>query len=85
MVFVFKHEICFSKQTVKPEAPAIKAENRPAPNWPSNGLVVFRNVRMRYRDDLPVVLKGISFKVNPQEKIGIVGRTGSGKKLKTLQ
>jgi len=34
---------------------------------------------MRYREGLPLVLKNISFEVKPQEKIGIVGRTGSGR------
>eukprot|EP00644_Phytophthora_capsici_P001159 jgi/Phyca11/511477/fgenesh2_kg.PHYCAscaffold_86_\ len=34
---------------------------------------------MRYRDDLPLVLKGVSFTVKSGEKVGICGRTGSGK------
>ena len=34
---------------------------------------------MRYRKSLPLVLKDITFNVKDQEKIGIVGRTGSGK------
>lgn len=34
---------------------------------------------MRYAPDLDPVLKGLSFTVNPREKIGVVGRTGSGK------
>ncbi|PSN45519.1 hypothetical protein C0J52_13173 [Blattella germanica] len=37
------------------------------------------NVNLRYRKGLPLTLKGISFNIQPGEKIGIVGRTGSGK------
>lgn len=34
---------------------------------------------MRYRDNTEIVLQGVSFEVRGGEKIGIVGRTGSGK------
>lgn len=34
---------------------------------------------MRYRDDLDLVLKGLTLSIKPREKIGIVGRTGCGK------
>lgn len=33
----------------------------------------------RYREDLPWVLKGVNFEVKAGERLGIVGRTGSGK------
>eukprot|EP01038_Epipyxis_sp_PR26KG_P009307 gene9307-12539_t len=47
-------------------------------DWPSEGVVVGRGLEMRYRDG-PLVLKGISFDIGKYEKIGVVGRTGSGK------
>lgn len=34
---------------------------------------------MRYRNGLPLVLDDITFEIRTCEKIGIVGRTGSGK------
>ncbi|XP_026106150.1 multidrug resistance-associated protein 5 [Carassius auratus] len=57
----------------------ICASSAPASNWPEEGRITFQNVEMRYRDDLPLVLKNLSFSVLPEETIGIVGRTGSGK------
>ncbi|XP_041846205.1 multidrug resistance-associated protein 5 isoform X2 [Melanotaenia boesemani] len=51
----------------------------PAPSWPQQGKITFQDVSMRYRHDLPLVLKSLSFTILPEETIGIVGRTGSGK------
>ena len=34
---------------------------------------------MKYRDNMDHVIKGLSFKVSPGQKIGCVGRTGAGK------
>lgn len=34
---------------------------------------------MRYRPELPLVLKNINFQIRGSEKVGIVGRTGAGK------
>uniref|UniRef100_A0A673BTL2 ATP-binding cassette sub-family C member 5 n=1 Tax=Sphaeramia orbicularis TaxID=375764 RepID=A0A673BTL2_9TELE len=62
------------------EAPRQSPEaTAPAPSWPQHGKITFQNVEMRYRDDLPLVLKKLSFTILPEETIGIVGRTGSGK------
>ena len=41
--------------------------------------VAHLQVQVRYRDDLDLVLKGLTLSIKPREKIGIVGRTGCGK------
>lgn len=47
--------------------------------WPLLGAIRFDNVQLRYREGLPLVLKGVHASVRSGERIGIVGRTGSGK------
>jgi ABC-type multidrug transport system fused ATPase/permease subunit len=44
-----------------------------------NGAIDFRQLKVRYRKDLPDVITEITCKIEPGEKIGIVGRTGAGK------
>ncbi|KAK5120008.1 hypothetical protein LTR85_007084 [Meristemomyces frigidus] len=61
------------------EAPPIVPENRPDANWPSKGSVEFVDYSTRYRSDFDFVLKHITFKILPGEKVGVVGRTGAGK------
>jgi len=51
----------------------------PPAQWPANGAINFEKLEMRYRDELPLVLKGVSFDVQAGHKVGICGRTGSGK------
>uniref|UniRef100_A0A8C2CKU5 Si:ch211-221f10.2 n=1 Tax=Cyprinus carpio TaxID=7962 RepID=A0A8C2CKU5_CYPCA len=57
----------------------ICGSSAPASSWPEEGRITFQNVEMQYRDGLPLVLKNLSFSVLPEETVGIVGRTGSGK------
>ncbi|XP_053356806.1 multidrug resistance-associated protein 5 [Clarias gariepinus] len=61
------------------EAPARVKNKAPPSDWPQEGEIVFDSVEMKYRDDLPLVLKKLSCTIRPKEKVGIVGRTGSGK------
>lgn len=48
-------------------------------SWPQSGAISFSNIQMRYRDGLPLVLRGLNMEVHGGERIGIVGRTGAGK------
>lgn len=50
------------------EAPTATPEDPPA-SWPAKGRISFTDVKMAYREGLPLVLKGISFDVNPGEKV----------------
>eukprot|EP01039_Chlorochromonas_danica_P003955 gene3955-4327_t len=50
----------------------------PPASWPEHGVVEAKGLEMRYRDG-PLVLKNINFMTNSCEKVGIAGRTGSGK------
>ncbi|KAE9451986.1 hypothetical protein C3L33_16103, partial [Rhododendron williamsianum] len=61
------------------EAPEIIEGNRPALHWPVVGKVEIRDLKVRYRPNSPLVLRGISCIFEGGDKIGIVGRTGSGK------
>lgn len=47
--------------------------------WPSAGAIRFDAVSLRYRPELPLVLKDLTLDIKPGERIGIVGRTGAGK------
>ena len=48
-------------------------------HFPKYGKIEFINLYIRYRPDSQLVLKNINFTIEPGQKIGIVGRTGSGK------
>ncbi|KAG0006808.1 hypothetical protein BGZ65_003355 [Modicella reniformis] len=61
------------------EPPAIIEGRRPPAAWPTEGGVEVKDLEMKYAPDLETVLRGISFTVEPRQKVGVVGRTGSGK------
>ncbi|KAJ8284525.1 hypothetical protein COCON_G00033750 [Conger conger] len=48
-------------------------------SWPDQGQIDFRGAVLTYRPGLPNALDGVSILIHPGEKVGIVGRTGSGK------
>ncbi|KAJ5794165.1 hypothetical protein N7457_000764 [Penicillium paradoxum] len=73
-----------SIQRIKDFTTTVQSEDKPGedqdvpPNWPSNGAVSFHAVSAAYRPSEPV-LKDVSLTVQAGDKVGICGRTGSGK------
>uniref|UniRef100_A0A8C0FGW7 ATP binding cassette subfamily C member 8 n=1 Tax=Bubo bubo TaxID=30461 RepID=A0A8C0FGW7_BUBBB len=48
-------------------------------NWPDRGEIQIQNLSVRYDSNLKPVLKHVNAHISPGQKIGICGRTGSGK------
>ena len=48
-------------------------------SWPSNGKIVIKRLSIKYRPNLPYVIKDLTLRVRSGCKVGIVGRTGAGK------
>ncbi|KAJ7274255.1 P-loop containing nucleoside triphosphate hydrolase protein [Mycena rebaudengoi] len=68
---------------IEHEKPVTEAGKPPA-YWPASGDLRVENLSARYSEDGPDVLHGVSFHVKSGERVGIVGRTGSGKSSLTL-
>ncbi|XP_043721902.1 ABC transporter C family member 8-like [Telopea speciosissima] len=61
------------------EPPAIVDDKRPPSSWPSLGRIDLLDLKIKYRPNSPLVLKGISCTFKEGTRVGVVGRTGSGK------
>ncbi|KAK4429721.1 ABC transporter C family member 3 [Sesamum alatum] len=61
------------------EAPLLIEDCRPDTEWPLNGRIEVEDLHVQYNPFLPKVLKGITCTFPSKKKIGVVGRTGSGK------
>ncbi|KAK6465385.1 hypothetical protein DFJ63DRAFT_310481 [Scheffersomyces coipomensis] len=64
---------------VEQEPPYEIKETQPPPTWPQEGRIIVNDVSLRYSPELPRVIKNVTFEVEPDNKVGIVGRTGAGK------
>ena len=53
---------------LSPEGNDVSPSDPPS-SWPANGTIKFTNVKMAYREGLPLVLKGIDLEVKPGEKV----------------
>ncbi|TCD65581.1 hypothetical protein EIP91_002465 [Steccherinum ochraceum] len=74
-----------------PQAPpTIIESSRPPAYWPSStgpnsdSLISVEDLNIKYSPELPSILRGISFKLKARERVGLVGRTGSGKSTLTM-
>ncbi|KAL4802515.1 P-loop containing nucleoside triphosphate hydrolase protein [Aspergillus unguis] len=56
----------------------------PPASWPLKGRIEVDDLSVAYASDLPPVLDGVSFTVENNQRVGVVGRTGAGKSSLTL-
>ncbi|SCU78640.1 LAFA_0A07668g1_1 [Lachancea sp. 'fantastica'] len=61
------------------QEPHFQSTHNPPPEWPSQGRIEVNDLSLRYAPNLPKVIKNVSFTIEPNAKVGIVGRTGAGK------
>ena len=62
------------------EEEAVDREAGARLDWgPSEGAIELQNVSLRYREDLPLVLNGVTLRIEGGSKVGIAGPSGSGK------
>ncbi|KAF7377873.1 ATP-binding cassette transporter [Mycena sanguinolenta] len=66
------------------QEPKARPEGVPPAYWPASGNLSVDNLSAQYSPDGPVVLRDIKFNIKSGERVGIVGRTGSGKSSLTL-
>ncbi len=66
--------IVYYARDLEQEPPHEIPEQRPPAPWPSNGKIEIKEAVLKYRPELPLVLKGLNMCVEGGEKIGIVGR-----------
>ncbi|GMJ00761.1 Arabidopsis thaliana ATP-binding cassette C5, multidrug resistance-associated protein 5 [Hibiscus trionum] len=72
-------ERIYQYSQIPSEAPPVIENSRLPSSWPGNGTIELVDLKVRYGENLPVVLHGVSCAFPGGMKIGIVGRTGSGK------
>ncbi|KZV74802.1 P-loop containing nucleoside triphosphate hydrolase protein [Peniophora sp. CONT] len=70
--------------TIIEQEPKPVVDKVPPAAWPTSGNLRVERLHARYSMGGPLVLKDLSFEVKSGERVGIVGRTGSGKSSLTL-
>ena len=73
-------ERCLNFTNIPKEKPLeLDSDKHLDTNWPSKGNIKFVNYSVKYRPDTEIVLNKINFELKAGERLGVVGRTGSGK------
>ena len=63
-----------------PQEPShTKAKDAELEKWPREGSITFKDAGLRYKPDLPLVLRDINITIPGGTRVGVVGRTGAGK------
>ncbi|KAI5007080.1 hypothetical protein ZWY2020_047028 [Hordeum vulgare] len=72
-------ERIFQFTNIPSESPLVIENCRPMETWPWCGTIQIEALQIQYSPDMPMVLKGMNCTFPGEKKIGVVGRTGSGK------
>ncbi len=72
-------ERCLKYLEIPQEKPNLLESDESLISWPSEGKIEFKDFSVKYRPDNELILKNLNFVIKPNEKVGVVGRTGSGK------
>lgn len=67
------------ENTAFPTGHAVQGPASARKDLPPNAEIKVENLNFAYAPELPLVLKDLNFTIQPGERLGIVGRTGSGK------
>ena len=67
----------FEDSTTQEHLP--QERDSPPDDWPLRGSVEFRGITASYSPDADPVLRNLTLAIRPGQKVGICGRTGSGK------
>ena len=70
----------YSKLPIEPQSGNLD----PPAAWPTEGRLEVNDLVVGYAPDLPPVLKGLTFAIERNQRVGVVGRTGAGKSSLTL-
>lgn len=58
---------------------AVSVKSAVDQDWLTHGSISFNHANARYKPELPLAMQDVTLNIKPGQKVGICGRTGSGK------